>query len=134
MFGVVSGFLITVAVYAGFRMVYYGQLANALMRSRPTDQELSRLWTLADYYDYVARMADNAVSNSTSWLKLLLEFAALFRYPVGMWECQAFLITFWVLSTIAVFCFSGPASIRTWIAGLRTQLSRLVEQGKHKTT
>ena len=63
-FSLVSGFLIALVVYAGFRMVSYGQLAYVVITYDPKpDEHLG----LSQYYTYVSVKADSkAIGGSPS--------------------------------------------------------------------
>ena len=106
-YSTVSGLLIVLVVYLGFRMLFYGQLANIVTTydPRPGDAGLSQ------YYGYVVeKVTEKAARPSTStldWIYLqCLNFAAVFRYPTNSLTavetmCLVWLI--WIIGSLACF-------------------------------
>ena len=123
-YSMVSGLLIVLVVYLGFRMLFYGQLANVVTTydPRPTDAGLSQ------YYAYVVeKVTEKATRPSTStldWIYLLcLNFAAVFRYPTNSLTavgtiCLVWLI--WIIGSLACFYRTTITSV---FSRLRPQAS-----------
>lgn len=101
-FSLVSGFLFALIVYAGFRMVSYGQLAGIVMTYDPRPQLDT---TLSQYYAYVVDVATRKATDP------IQQFAAQFRYPtnnpvVGLLEFVVWVI--WVVAWMGLFYFRKP--------------------------
>lgn len=80
----VSGFLIVLVVYAGFRMISYGQLAYVVMTHDPQPEHAG----LSQYYAYIAQTAIGKPPNATTPLNDRINTEVrrgvnVFRYPTN---------------------------------------------------
>jgi hypothetical protein len=81
-------------IYAGFRMVVYGQLSALVMGNEPPSQvppEQPKLpnqsstgnWTLATYYYYIVNLSRSSLNERAWWNKWFFELSGSFWYPTN---------------------------------------------------
>jgi hypothetical protein len=95
-FSVVAALLVTGAIYSGFRIISYGQLAN-LIYGDPT-VDVGKYSSLSNYYTAIIHLA----SNRTSSGNLFNRIAWIFYFPQNLaWPG---VVAIWVVLSAIIYC------------------------------
>jgi hypothetical protein len=111
LFSLLSGFLIMIVFYAGFRIAYYGQLSAMVIYDQPSAEELAKLGTLGSYFHHVVIAMHNSIVNRPWYMIWLYQFAELFGYSIGDPFCLAVCFGVLAISAYWVYCSCHPPSV-----------------------
>lgn len=100
-FSVIAALLVTGAIYSGFRIISYGQLAYLVMAG-PTD--VSKCGTLSQYYHAIVDVAEGRAS-----AHVLYGVAWIFYYPLN--KALPYVTSIWGALTIVALCLLSTSQI-----------------------
>jgi hypothetical protein len=103
LFSIIAALLVTGAIYSGFRIICYGQLAYLVMAG-PTD--VSKYSTLSQYYHAIVDVAGGRASAPT-----LYRVAWIFYYPLN--EALPYIGSIWGVLTIVALCLLSTSEIHS---------------------
>jgi hypothetical protein len=102
-FSFIAALLVTGAIYSGFRIICYGQLAYLVMASLT---DVSKYSTLSEYYHAIVDLAGVRASGPT-----LYRVAWIFYYPLN--EALPYIASIWGVLTIVALCLLSTSQIHS---------------------
>jgi hypothetical protein len=103
-FSVIAALLVTGAIYSGFRIICYGQLAYLVMGGPSID--VSKCGTLSQYYHAIVKLAGDRASEH-----VLYGVALIFYYPLN--RALPYVASIWGVLTIVALCLLSTSQIHS---------------------
>jgi hypothetical protein len=105
-FSVIAALLVTGAIYSGFRIISYGQLANIVYGDPDPKLDVSKYCSLSSYYQAITDEAQKRASGT-----LLNQIGWIFSFPQN--RALPYVGSIWGVLTIVALCLLSRSQIHS---------------------